>query len=175
MAAAVITFHGPTTESQIKAFNANGFEVARFMISGSRKEWSLSRLTTPNTPPVPIATATYGSMSGKTKIQVHGMELKLREELETILETPMGNMKWKPDSSFSSRQMTLKDENKVVVAKATTKDELRCEVLVQGDERFLDYMLAGYVALIFAVRKGREVNAAGFEVVGALAGAGGGS
>jgi hypothetical protein len=173
--AALIIFHGPNTESQIKAYNANGFEVARFMISGSRKEWSLSRLTSPNTPPVPIATATYGSMSGKTKIQVHGVEMKLREEYETILETPMGKMKWKLDSSFSSRNMTLKDENKVVIAKATTKDELRCEILVPGDERFLDFMLAGYVALIFAVRKGREVNSAVFEGVGALAGAGGGS
>lgn len=170
--AASITFHGPDSDSQIKAFNSNGFEVARFMIQGSRKEWSLSRLTSPTTPPIPIATATYSSMSGKTKIQVHGMELRLREELETSLETPSGKMKWDWDSMFSSRQMTLKDRNKEIVARATTKDDVRFEVLVPGDERFLDSMLAGYVALIFAVRKGREYNKAGIEVAGALAGAG---
>lgn len=108
-------------------------------------------------------------------MQVHGAEMKLREETEMILETPMGKMKWKPESSFSSRHMSLKDENKVVLARATTKDEVKCEIVVPGDERFLDYVLAGYVALIFAVRKGREYNAAGLEVAGALAGAGGGS
>jgi hypothetical protein len=70
----VITFYGPKAESQIKVMNANGFEVARFMVSGNRKDFSISRLTSPNTPPVPICTATTSSLSGSTKIQVHGME-----------------------------------------------------------------------------------------------------
>jgi hypothetical protein len=166
----VITFYGPNAESQIKAMNANGFEVARFMVSGNRKDFSISRLTSPNTPPVSICTATTSSLSASTKIQVHGMEFKLKEEFEIKLETPQGTMRWKQESIFSSREMKLLDGSGRVVARATTKDDVKMEILVQGDEIFLDSMLAGWVAFIYKMLKVREINKAGAEVVGALAG-----
>ena len=168
-----ITFYGPNSESQIKAMNANGFEVARFIVSGNRKNFSISRLTSPNTPPIPVCTATTSSLSGSTKMQVHGMELKLKDELEAKFETPQGIMRWKQASMFSSREMTLLNENKVVVARATTKDDVKMEVLVQGDELFFDCMLAGWVAFIYKTFRDRGITEASMEVVGALAGGGG--
>lgn len=66
--------------------------------------------------------------------------------------------------------MKLVDESGRVVARATTKDDVKIEILVQGDEIFLDSMLAGWVAFIYKMIKVREINKAGAEVVGALAG-----
>ena len=114
-------FFGPDSTRQIVAHNANGFENAKFMISGDPKSFTLSRLTSPTTSPVEVCQGKHSTLTASTKITVQGStEIKFQDQLSTLtLDTPMlGKLTWKSDSTFSSRTLKLTTADKKVDRKS---------------------------------------------------------
>lgn len=178
MASPVLTFFGPDNISQVKAIDGSGFEVARFSIeSPERRSFNISRLVAPGSPPNPICSAHKSSLSGKTKMSVHGHEIELYEGLEgrQVTMPGLGKTLWKTDG-LSEKRFKVKDGNKQIIARVNIK-ELRMDVFIPGDEIVLDCLLASYIALVKAKNAdaaAAEGISAGAELIGALAGGGGG-
>lgn len=175
--APILTFFGPDNISQVKAIDASGFEVARFSIdSPERKSYNISRLVAPGSPPTPVCSAHKSSLSGKTKMTVHGQDIELSEGLEgrQVTIPGLGKTLWKTDG-LSEKRVKIQDANKNIIARMNLK-ELRIDVYIPGDEMVLDCLLASYIALVKA--KNADASAAewvnaGASVIGAFGGGGG--
>lgn len=145
------------------------------MISGDKKSFTLSKLTSPNTPPDEICTSEHKSFSSTSQLKVRGgTTLDFSMAYSTELDTPMfGRLNWVAEKgSLTTSRMKLVDAKKNVLATAnTTKDELEFVVLAQGDDHMVECLLSGWVALIFHLQSRRKVNGAGVQVISTLAGA----
>nr|POE88355.1 hypothetical protein CFP56_11584 [Quercus suber] len=151
-AGAVISFIGPGPDRHITVINSSGQEVARFIADGSKKRFTISRLTAPGAPPVPICTASKSSWSDTTELRVHGAELKLEwssslgQDATVNAAGPLGKLKWSEDS-FGGSKYKLVDSSKTVIGRASIKDG-RFDVLVPGNEQTYDVLLSSWIAYL---------------------------
>ena len=111
-------------------------------------------------------------------MNVHGQQVTYKSSssglalVEYALETPQGRFRWKADSS---RERELVDDNKQVIGVANLEAG-RFDVLVNGDETFLDCLLAGWIVMTMAKKQGAKdakLAVTGLKIIGALAGGGG--
>jgi hypothetical protein len=111
-------------------------------------------------------------------MNVHGQQVTYKSSssglalVEYALETPQGRFRWKGDSS---RARELVDANKQVIGVANLEVD-KFDVVVNGDEMFLDCLLAGWVVMTMAKKQGAKdakIALTGFKIIGALAGGGG--
>lgn len=176
-----ITFYALDDGSHVKAVDGLGVEVAQFIVEGSRTTFSISRLVSSNTAPMLICSSHRSSLTGNTTMKVHGQEVRLKVGFDCYNQTvhgahlpAMGKLRWKED--LNGKDIKLIDERKQILAKANLKEK-NMEVFVPGDEMMLDYLLAGWVALVKAKHaegESVELIQAGVDAVSALAGGGGG-
>lgn len=167
------TFYAFDSGSKIRATNATGAELASFNVNGDKSSFTITRQL-PNAAPVQFCNADRSSMSGTTTMNVHGQQVTYRSSLEYVLEMPQGKFKW---TGSSSRERELVDSNRQIVGVANLEAS-KFDVLVNGDEMFLDCLLAGWTAFALGKKqdaKDAKVLTTGFKIIGALAGGGGGA
>lgn len=135
--------------------DASGQRTPRFSVNkSSSKAQRIDRIL-PDGSQAEFATAST-SFSGKTKISTRGAQITLEPSWEglqyrvNVKNTPMGDLKWTPSSSFG-HEMKLEDARGATLAEYKTKSrtgrELPLDIFLQGDDAFVDLIVACAVGL----------------------------
>lgn len=170
-----LVFIGPDKSDTIFVQDTSGVKTPMFTVQSSKHSKpnvEVFRLLA-NGVQQPFSTATFSSMSGSITLSVKGHEVKLKDSMGDgpSFDGPHGKLKWKYSSMGG--KIILQDEAKNKLARYQYKDVPKLEIFVQGDEFFVDLVVASGVAI--TVKKGKDASdakgvATAFKVIGALAG-----
>ncbi|KAF2716719.1 hypothetical protein K431DRAFT_234759 [Polychaeton citri CBS 116435] len=127
----------------------------------------------------PFCTGKTSSLSGNTTMTVHGQTIKVCLTWEGMqygkdMKTPLGKMKWRIGSKSWGNTQELWDTQgtKLATYKAlcSKNQDSKLEILVPGDEFFLDIILASWVSMVRSDAKESEQLETVLEVVSGIAG-----
>lgn len=149
----------PRPPRTITALNSAGQQIATIGIQPTgRKGFTLSRTTPGSAQRASIGSATSSPFSGKTTLNVHGRQTRMRHSWEGMrsgkdIQGPTGKMVWRTGgSAFKSWEELTEERTGEVVARCKVpslgKGGSWLEVLEQRDEWFVDLVVATWVVML---------------------------
>ncbi|GFF52626.1 hypothetical protein IFM51744_07896 [Aspergillus udagawae] len=149
-----------TIDSSGETISCSGRPVFQFTTQKSEPHLTISRLPPPgpwSPAPIPVGTCTVHKFpSSKVDVTLHGHEFLLKRDFlksdnHHFDYPPLGHFKWKPDA-WGGSKLELFDNERRLLARYNKKVSLKgqgqqIEVLVQGDERFVEMVVVTAMAM----------------------------
>lgn len=136
----------------ITALDAKSQQITSLNVQGGGKSFRLHR--NGNT----VATTSHNSITGTTKMTIHGQEVKMRQSWEGMrsgkdISTPVGKFAWRVGgSSFHSTEELIEKSTGATVASCRIptlgKGDRKLKILIQRDDFVVDLAVASWIILL---------------------------